>query len=80
MLEAQDGVCAICGKTPQQNIKRLYVDHDHETGDVRGLLCQQCNIGLGAFRDDKAVLHKAIKYLCGGASICTKERKVLWSK
>ena len=50
MLEAQDGRCAICGKQPRT--KRLSVDHDHNTGRVRGLLCQPCNRGLRSFEFD----------------------------
>lgn len=52
--------CAICGGQPSD---RLYVDHDHKTGMVRGLLCHQCNSGLGMFKDDKSLLAKAIEYL-----------------
>lgn len=52
--------CAICRKSQK---KRLAVDHDHKTGRVRGLLCERCNHGLGHFKDNKALLAKAIKYL-----------------
>lgn len=45
MLEKQDGRCAICGSLPDG--QHLSVDHNHETGDVRGLLCQPCNLALG---------------------------------
>lgn len=47
--------CAICGST-----KRLCVDHDHNTGEVRGLLCNGCNVGLGGFNDNRESLLKAI--------------------
>ena len=59
LFDRQGGGCAICGATmtdPQ-------IDHDHETGAVRGLLCRHCNLGLGHFRDDGEVLEKAISYL-----------------
>ena len=59
MLETQDGNCAIC-KIEQDP---LYVDHDHETGKVRGLLCEQCNFLLGNAKDNLGVLASAIKYL-----------------
>ena len=44
MLEAQGGGCAICGNPPKS--RRLHVDHDHRTGQVRGLLCFRCNRAL----------------------------------
>jgi len=58
----QQGRCALCGDLPKFG-KRLHVDHCHETGRVRGLLCLQCNAGLGQLRDDPALLRKAITYL-----------------
>lgn len=42
-LEEQGGVCAICGNPPKEGGRALHVDHDHKTGDVRGLLCHYCN-------------------------------------
>lgn len=63
MLHEQDGVCAICGTHGQDYEARLSVDHDHATGEVRGLLCRQCNAGLGAFRDSLNMLEAAIGYL-----------------
>lgn len=51
-------VCQICGREVN-----LYIDHCHETGRVRGLLCLQCNTSLGNFNDDVALLHRAIEYL-----------------
>lgn len=64
MHEAQSGRCAICGKP--ENGKRLAVDHDHETGEVRGLLCQNCNRGLGLFVDNPELLERASAYLRAG--------------
>lgn len=58
----QGGKCAICGGAGNGK-KRLAVDHDHETGKVRGLLCGWCNRGLGYFRDEHSLLSKAIAYL-----------------
>lgn len=63
MLEAQDGVCKICGSPPGR--KRLHVDHCHVTKVVRGLLCSPCNTALGAFKDDEELLERAIAYLRG---------------
>lgn len=57
MLKAQNHKCAICGDTPTA------VDHDHGTGEVRGLLCRMCNTGLGHFKDDPAALRTAANYL-----------------
>ena len=62
MLEAQGGVCAICGRPPRDNIS-LHVDHEHGTGRVRGLLCFRCNNALGDFDDDPVLLRQAIEYL-----------------
>lgn len=60
ILDAQKGVCGICKKTPEENGKRLAVDHDHATGDIRGLLCGSCNLSLGVLGDH---LPAALKYL-----------------
>lgn len=67
MSEAQDHKCKICGN-PENVVIRgktisLAVDHCHETGDVRGLLCSKCNQGLGCFKDSPDLLAEAIKYL-----------------
>lgn len=69
MLEAQDNACAICGKTPEENGRRLHIDHDHETGEVRGLLCHSCNMLLGFAYDNIDILLNAINYLrCNDAT------------
>lgn len=72
MLEQQGGVCAICRgeetRTVKGTICSLAVDHDHETGRVRGLLCQACNAALGGFRDDPALLERAADYLKEGSN------------
>ncbi|MGZ4126862.1 MAG: endonuclease VII domain-containing protein [Actinomycetota bacterium] len=54
----QADVCGICGSQT-----RLHVDHDHRSGKVRGLLCFNCNRGLGYIRDDVQVLRNAVQYL-----------------
>lgn len=64
MLEAQEGVCAICGKPETKpNAKYLAVDHNHETGVIRGLLCNNCNRALGLLGDNVETLQNAINYL-----------------
>jgi hypothetical protein len=67
MLDAQDGRCAICTRTETRTVAgrvfRLAVDHDAETGQVRGLLCTWCNMGIGHFDHDIARLRAAIAYL-----------------
>jgi hypothetical protein len=65
LLESQNGLCAICGKPPTGGIKgkSLHVDHDHKTGQVRGLLHQKCNNGLGAYDDNPELLIAAANYL-----------------
>jgi hypothetical protein len=64
MLEAQGGGCAICGRfVLQLNDNHMPVDHDHETGVVRGILCHNCNHGLGHFHDDPDRMERAIAYL-----------------
>ncbi len=61
MLAEQDGGCAICGRAPGKIA--LHVDHDHESGEIRGLLCVGCNNALGQFRDDVDLLRRATAYL-----------------
>lgn len=69
MLAEQNGGCAICGaahttidkRTGQP--QRLHIDHCHRTGQVRGLLCSNCNIGIGYFADDPDRLKKAAEYV-----------------
>jgi Autographiviridae endonuclease VII len=63
LVESQNGLCAICKKKPEGSRSTLQVDHDHETGRVRGLLCNPCNTGLGLFKEEPAVLTEAIEYL-----------------
>ena len=68
MLASQNGSCAICEKTVAANGKFLSVDHDHATGKVRALLCDQCNCGLGNFNENPLLFLRALKYLgehCG---------------
>lgn len=64
ILDAQGGGCAICGELPEK-LGKLHLDHDHVTGDIRGLLCQPCNHALGLFQDDPELLRAAVAYLEG---------------
>lgn len=69
--EAQNSRCAICGgveghRSRYGKVCRLAVDHDHRTGQVRGLLCNNCNRGLGRFKDSIENLQAAIRYLKRG--------------
>lgn len=63
LYNEQGGLCAI-GKEPLPNkISAIHVDHDHETGIIRGLVCQSHNVGLGMFGDDWEMLQKASEYV-----------------
>ena len=69
MYIEQGGCCAICGKHQSELNRTLSVDHCHETGKVRGLLCRKCNAGIGHFDDDLGTMRNVIKYLeLGGVS------------
>jgi hypothetical protein len=61
LLARQGGGCAICGRKPGKI--SLHIDHDHETGEIRGLLCVGCNNALGQFDDDFDLLTRAADYV-----------------
>lgn len=63
MLDAQQNCCAICGEHKDNFSRAFAVDHCHDTGKVRGLLCGNCNTGIGNLRDDIGLLERAIEYL-----------------
>jgi len=63
MLDAQNGECAICGIRESKCKKRHAVDHCHETGKIRGILCTNCNSAIGKLQDNTELLKKAIAYL-----------------
>jgi len=64
ILKSQNSGCAICNALVSDALhRRLSVDHCHQTGKVRGLLCTKCNNGLGNFNDNTKLLLKAITYL-----------------
>ena len=75
LLEAQKGRCGICGTywkdcpAPKASryeavfVQHLYVDHDHATGKVRGLLCNLCNIAIAYLKDDVRIIEAAKAYI-----------------
>jgi hypothetical protein len=73
LYQAQEGKCALCGKSEEENGKALCLDHCHKSILVRGFLCTDCNIGLGKFKDNVDVLFRAVEYL-------TKYEKLAASK
>ena len=66
LIEKQGGVCAICGRTPTR-LASWHVDHCHTTGVVRGILCIDCNQGIGKFHEDPQRLRAAADYLEGAS-------------
>ena len=72
----QGGQCAICGTdTPGGPGERFRVDHNHDTGEVRGLLCNSCNRGLGYLKDSPTILSKALTYLSTNGCYDTSKSK-----
>jgi len=75
LLQAQNGRCAICDQLPVKTTRRktgtgpaletplLYLDHDHNDGRIRGLLCPPCNTALGLLKEDIRLFKRAIEYL-----------------
>ncbi len=79
MAEKQNFVCAICGKENfamgEKHTGLLVVDHNHATGEVRGLLCHNCNRALGLMQDTPELLRKAASYLEGATTISKESRE-----
>jgi hypothetical protein len=63
LLKEQDNKCAICGRDSFEFKKLLSIDHDHETGKVRGILCNSCNVAIGLFQDDLDIIKNAHTYI-----------------
>lgn len=63
LAASQNFCCAICGVPQAEQRRQMAVDHDHASGQIRALLCHNCNVGLGNFKDSQQILTKAIKYL-----------------
>lgn len=64
LLEKQKFLCAICSKKIDPDSRQTAIDHDHETGEIRGILCRSCNRGLGLLGDTKQSIKEAHNYLC----------------
>lgn len=65
LLKIQEHSCLVCGTHQDALPRALCVDHDHDTGKVRGLLCDACNRGIGLLKDNQVILNRAIRYLKG---------------
>lgn len=67
LYKKQNGKCALCGN-PETDARhgRLSIDHNHETGEIRGLLCGRCNMAIGLLRDDPVLARRVAAYLLGG--------------
>jgi hypothetical protein len=74
MLAEQDGVCAIC-KQPRPENRTLHVDHDHETGEIRALLCFRCNNALGDFEEEYELFQRAADYLDRDSELIEQARE-----
>lgn len=65
MKNNQIGRCAICENELPEEASKAHVDHCHKTNKIRGILCFNCNVGLGHFKDNPNYLERAINYLNG---------------
>lgn len=63
LKEKQNNCCEICGRHESEFKRRMCVDHNHATGEVRGLLCNHCNTALGHVFEDESILLNMINYL-----------------
>jgi hypothetical protein len=68
IAEKQGYLCPICNGDSREEPYRLSVDHDHQTNEIRGLLCNPCNYALGLFYDDPERLKRAVEYLATAGS------------
>ena len=66
LLDSQGGACAICSTGTPGGRGRFHVDHCHTSGMIRGLLCNDCNVGIGRLADDPIRCMQAAKYLING--------------
>ena len=70
IFDKQKGLCLICETPLVKHARGTHIDHNHETDEIRGLLCEFCNIGLGMFRESVQILHKASDYLVTRGAAC----------
>jgi hypothetical protein len=77
ILSAQGGVCVLCDRPPTPGIS-LHVDHDHGTGEIRGLLCMRCNNALGLFQEDPDLLRRAARYVIADAK--HRSQRTSWAR
>lgn len=75
LLKSQGGGCGICGKSPEDEGKALAVDHDHKTGEVRGILCSYCNHRRIGRHNDWTIVQKMADYLKTGTGWFVPKRK-----
>lgn len=69
IFDEQEGRCKICNKYYTESQQGLVIDHNHETGEIRGLLCSKCNLALGLINENIHTLQNMIKYLTSGCII-----------
>lgn len=81
-LAEQDGKCHLCGAVPDPNgiraASKLHADHDHITNLPRDLLCGRCNVGIGMFRDDPALMRAAAEYIERHRAAVRQEESQSW--
>ena len=63
LFNTQNSCCAICKKHQSAFKKRLHVDHEHESGGIRGLLCHNCNLAIGRLYEDPVIIKAALEYV-----------------
>jgi len=80
LLNAQNFKCKICGEKYNMSIDKVgrvrpnfHIDHNHKTGEIRGLLCSKCNLGIGYFKDSKELLIKAARYLSDDKAVNSED-------
>lgn len=75
ILKKQKGSCYVCERTPEELGKNLCVDHNHKTGEIRGLLCLYCNHRLVGRHTDPDLLQKVVDYLRQGTGFIVPKKK-----